>query len=327
MTKNKILVTGAAGFIGSHLTEKLLNLGYHVVAFDRYNSSNDFFWLNELRKKKKNNCKFLLGDIRDFDSVSYAMKGCNVVFHLAALIGIPYSYYSPQAYIKTNLEGTYNILEAARHMNCKNIIITSTSEVYGSAQYLPIDEAHPINSQSPYAASKVAADQLALSYFKSFNTPVKIIRPFNVYGPRQSERAIIPTIINQTLGNNKKISLGNLEPCRDFNYIDDAVDAFIKVMKNQKIYGDVVNVGTNKKISVRTLSNEILKLSKNKKLIEVNRLRKRPKLSEVSRLQCDNRKIKKLTKWKPNINLTEGLRKTIEWFKKNKSTNSNQYII
>ena len=323
----KILVTGAEGFIGSHLVERLVRLKHKVRAFVLYNSFNSFGWLDTLDDEIKKKIDIVTGDIRDEKSVKDSVRNCDAVIHLAALIGIPYSYYSPQAYIKTNLEGTYNILEAARHMNCKNIIITSTSEVYGSAQYLPIDEAHPINSQSPYAASKVAADQLALSYFKSFNTPVKIIRPFNVYGPRQSERAIIPTIINQTLGNNKKISLGNLEPCRDFNYIDDAVDAFIKVMKNQKIYGDVVNVGTNKKISVRTLSNEILKLSKNKKLIEVNPLRKRPKLSEVSRLQCDNRKIKKLTKWKPNINLTEGLRKTIEWFKKNKSTNSNQYII
>ena len=327
MTKNKILVTGAAGFIGSHLTEKLLNQGYHVVAFDRYNSNNDFFWLNELRKTKKNNCRFLLGDIRDFDSVLFAMRGCSTVFHLAALIGIPYSYYSPQAYIKTNLEGTYNILEASRQTKCKNIIITSTSEVYGSAQYLPIDEEHPINSQSPYAASKAAADQLAFSYFKSFNTPVKIIRPFNVYGPRQSERAIIPTIINQVINKNKIISLGNLDPCRDFNYVEDTVEAFIKIMKSKKIFGDVVNVGTNKKISIKTLCNEILKLSKYKKSIKVNSLRKRPKLSEVSRLQCDNRKIKRLINWKPKTKLSDGLKKTIEWFKKNKSSNNNQYII
>ena len=305
--KHKIFITGAAGFIGSHLTEKLIKKKYKVVAFDRYNSNNDFGWLNKIRFKNKKN--FILGDIRDFDSVYNAMKGCNVVLHLAALIGIPYSYISPVAYLKTNVEGTYNVLEAARRLKIKNVIITSTSEVYGSAQYLPINENHPINSQSPYAASKAAADQLAMSFYKSFNLPVKIIRPFNIYGPRQSQRAIIPTIINQILNKNKNITLGNIKPTRDFNYVLDVVDAFIKIINCRKAIGQVLNVGSNQKISIRTLCNTLFKLSKNKKNIVIQDRRKRPKLSEVSNLQCNNKKIIKLTSWKPQTTLKSGLKK------------------
>ena len=289
--KHKIFITGAAGFVGSHLTEKLIKKKYKVVAFDRYNSNNDFGWLNKIRSKNKKN--FILGDIRDFDSVYNAMKGCKVVFHLAALIGIPYSYISPVAYLKTNVEGTYNVLEAARRLKIKNVIVTSTSEVYGSAKYLPINENHPINSQSPYAASKAAADQLAMSFYKSFNLPVKIIRPFNIYGPRQSQRAIIPTIINQTLNKSKNITLGNVKPTRDFNYVLDVVDAFIKIMNNKKAIGQVLNVGSNKKISISYLCNEILKIANIKKNIKISAERKRPKLSEVDNLQSDNKKIKK----------------------------------
>ena len=243
--KHKIFITGAAGFVGSHLTEKLIKKKYKVVAFDRYNSNNDFGWLNKIRSKNKKN--FILGDIRDFDSVYNAMKGCKVVFHLAALIGIPYSYISPVAYLKTNVEGTYNVLEAARRLKIKNVIVTSTSEVYGSAKYLPINENHPINSQSPYAASKAAADQLAMSFYKSFNLPVKIIRPFNIYGPRQSQRAIIPTIINQTLNKSKNITLGNVKPTRDFNYVLDVVDAFIKIMNNKKLSAKCLMLAVIKK--------------------------------------------------------------------------------
>lgn len=327
MKKNKILITGAAGFVGSHLSEKLSDLGYSIVAFDRYNSTNDFVWLNKLRKKNKKNCEFVLGDIRDYDSVFKAMKGCDTVFHLAALIGIPYSYHSPLAYLKTNVEGTYNVLEASKQYNLKNIIITSTSEVYGSAEYLPINESHPINSQSPYAASKSAADQLSLSYFKSFGLPVKIIRPFNIYGPRQSERAIIPTIINQALSSKKNITLGNLKPLRDFNYISDVVNAFIKVMKSKKIIGEVVNVGSNKKISINDLCKKILELNNQNKKIKINFKRKRPKLSEVDQLQCNNKKIIKLISWTPKIKLKEGLKYTIEWFKGNKLNKSDDYII
>ncbi len=284
--------------------------------------------MNKLRDQNKGNCNFILGDIRDYDSVHNAMKSCQVVMHLAALIGIPYSYRSPLAYIKTNLEGTYNVLEASKNLKIKNIIITSTSEVYGSAQYLPMDEKHPINSQSPYAASKASADQLALSYHRSFDLPVKIIRPFNTYGPRQSERAIIPTIIKQALQNNsKKLDLGNLTPTRDFSYVDDTVNAFIEVMKNKKIFGQVLNVGSNQKISISSLSEEIMKLTNKKRLIKINSKRKRPKLSEVDNLQCNNEKIKKITNWKPKTNLKEGLKKTLEWIKKNQNFYNNQYII
>lgn len=327
MAKNKVLITGAAGFVGSHLTEKMIKMGYEVVAYDRYNISNDFFWLNGLKKKKKNNCKFILGDIRDYDSVYKAMKGCQAVLHLAALIGIPYSYNSPLAYLKTNLEGTYNVLESAKNLKLKNIIITSTSEVYGSAQYLPINESHPINSQSPYAASKAAADQLALSYYKSFNLPVKIIRPFNVYGPRQSERAIIPTIINQFLNKNKFVTLGNTKPQRDFNYIDDVVDAFIIVLKNKKIFGKVINVGSNKKISVLELFKKISKITKKNKKLKISVERKRPQASEVDNLQCNNKKILKITKWRPKTKLKEGLLNTVKWFKNKSISDTKEYII
>jgi NAD dependent epimerase/dehydratase len=323
--KHKIFITGAAGFVGSHLTEKLIKKKYKVVAFDRYNSNNDFGWLNKIRSKNRKN--FILGDIRDFDSVYNAMRGCKVVFHLAALIGIPYSYISPVAYLKTNVEGTYNVLEAARRLKIKNVIITSTSEVYGSAKYLPINENHPINSQSPYAASKAAADQLAMSFYKSFNLPVKIIRPFNIYGPRQSQRAIIPTIISQTLNKSKIITLGNVKPTRDFNYVLDVVDAFIKIMNSKKAIGQVLNVGSNKKISISYLCNEILKITNIKKNIKISAERKRPKLSEVENLQSDNKKIKKILSWSPKTNLKQGLKYTITWFKNNKSVNSEDYTV
>ena len=323
--KHKIFITGAAGFVGSHLTEQLIKKKYKVVAFDRYNSNNDFGWLNKIRSKNRKN--FILGDIRDFDSVYNAMRGCKVVFHLAALIGIPYSYISPVAYLKTNVEGTYNVLEAARRLKIKNVIVTSTSEVYGSAKYLPINENHPINSQSPYAASKAAADQLAMSFYKSFNLPVKIIRPFNIYGPRQSQRAIIPTIISQTLNKSKIITLGNVKPTRDFNYVLDVVDAFIKIMNSKKAIGQVLNVGSNKKISISYLCNEILKITNIKKNIKISAERKRPKLSEVENLQSDNKKIKKILSWSPKTNLKQGLKYTITWFKNNKSVNSEDYTV
>ena len=323
--KHKIFITGAAGFVGSHLTEKLIKKNYKVVAFDRYNSNNDFGWLNKIRSKNKKN--FILGDIRDFDSVYNAMKGCKVVFHLAALIGIPYSYISPVAYLKTNVEGTYNVLEAARRLKIKNVIVTSTSEVYGSAKYLPINENHPINSQSPYAASKAAADQLAMSFYKSFNLPVKIIRPFNIYGPRQSQRAIIPTIITQTLNKSKNITLGNVKPTRDFNYVLDVVDAFIKIMNSKKAIGQVLNVGSNKKISISYLCNEILKIAKIKKNLKISTERKRPKLSEVENLQSDNKKIRKILSWSPKTKLKQGLKYTITWFKNNKAENSKDYTV
>ena len=237
----KIFITGATGFIGSHLCEMSVKKGFKVVGFDRYNSNYNLGWLEKSKYKKDIN--FIFGDIRDYDSVYKSMKGCNKVFHLAALIGIPYSYVSPLAYVKTNVEGTYNVLEAAKNLNLKDIIITSTSEVYGSAKYLPINEKHPLNAQSPYAASKISADQLALSYYKSFNLPIKIIRPFNTYGPRQSSRAVIPRIMLQCINKkNKKIILGNLSPTRDFNYVEDTCEAYFDVLKCNKLVGKTINV-------------------------------------------------------------------------------------
>jgi nucleoside-diphosphate-sugar epimerase len=256
------------------------------------------------------------------------MKRCKSVIHLAALIGIPYSYESPLAYIRTNVEGTYNILESAKNLNLNNIIITSTSEVYGSAKYLPIDEKHPINAQSPYAASKASADQLSLSFYKSFKLPVKIIRPFNTYGPRQSNRAIIPSIINQCLKNkNGNIILGNTMPTRDFSYVEDTCEAFLKIYNNKKLFGQVVNSGTNSNISIEDLAKKIFKIMKANYKIKTIDLKTRPKLSEVDNLQCNNRKIKKIANWKPKINLEQGLKKTIEWIKSNQSHYSDTYSL
>ena len=254
----KIFITGATGFIGSHLCEMAAKKGFNVVGFDRYNPNNDHGWLN---KNNYKNLKIILGDIRDYDSVHKSMKGCKIVFHLAALGGIPYSYYSPAAYVKTNIEGTYNVLESAKNLKVNSTIITSTSEVYGSAKYIPMDESHPLNAQSPYAASKVAADQLALSYFNSYNLPIKIIRPFNTYGPRQSNRAVIPRIINQCLLNKKSINLGNLKPTRDFNYVEDVCKAYFEILKNKQLNGEIINVGSNTNISIGNLAKVIMKIT------------------------------------------------------------------
>ena len=326
MSKEKILITGAAGFIGSHLCEFFVKRGYDIVAFDRYNSNSQFGWLDLSPYKKRMKC--ILGDIRDYESVYKSMKNCKTVIHLAALIGIPYSYFSPLAYVKTNIEGTYNILEAAKNLNMKNIIITSTSEVYGSAKYLPIDEDHPINCQSPYAASKSAADQLALSFYKSFKLPVKIIRPFNTYGPRQSSRAIIPSIINQCQRNkNGNIFLGNLYPTRDLSYVEDICEAFFCVFKSKKLIGEVVNVGNNSNTSMKNLALKISKLMNVKIRIKSSKYKIRPKLSEVENLRCNNKKIKKYTKWKPKTRLENGIKKTIEWIKSNRSYYSDTYTL
>lgn len=314
--KNNILITGATGFIGSHLTEMFVRKGLKVVAFDRYNINNDHGWLN--KSKFKNKFKIILGDIRDQDSVIKAMKGCDTVIHLAALIGIPYSYVSPLAYVKTNVEGTYNVLEAAKILKLKNIIITSTSEIYGTPKKLPISENDPINCQSPYAATKSSADQLSLSYYKSFNLPVKLIRPFNTYGPRQSNRAIIPTIINQCLKNkNGKIKLGNLNTTRDFNYVEDICNAFYEVYRSKNTFGEILNVGSNTNISVKDLTNKIMKILNVKYKIEIVKERVRPNASEVLHLKCNNNKIKKLTRWRNKTSLIQGLIKTIDWYKKN----------
>ena len=309
---DKILITGATGFIGSHLAEMCVEKGFNVVAFDRYNPNNNWGWLENSKYNK--DMRIVLGDIRDYDSVFKSVKGCNKIFHLAALVGIPYSYLSPIAYIKTNLEGTYNVVESAKKFDIDQIIITSTSETYGSAKYIPIDEKHDLVGQSPYAASKIAADQLALSYHFSYNLPIKIVKPFNTFGPRQSLRAIIPTIISQALYNDK-ITLGNTSPSRDFLYVEDTCRSFLEISKSKKLLGEVINVGTKTEISIEKLTKKILKIMDLSLEIKKEKTRSRPKKSEVDRLCCDNKKIIKLTKWKPNYSLDEGLRKTIDWFK------------
>jgi dTDP-glucose 4,6-dehydratase len=310
-----VLITGAGGFIGSHLTERLVELGFNVTAFIRYNSRNNWGWLE--KSKYLNEIKIITGDVRDYDSVRNAMKGVDAVFHLAALIGIPYSYVSPLAYIKTNVEGTYNILQAARDLGIERVIHTSTSEVYGTAQFVPISESHPINPQSPYAASKAAADFLALSYYRAFDLPVIVLRPFNTYGPRQSARAIIPTIITQILAGNREIKLGNINSTRDFNYVADIVDAFIQISKCDEAIGKVINAGSGKEISIEELVRTITSIIGVEVKIIQEEERKRPDKSEVMRLICDNSQIKKLINWAPKYDLISGLKITIEWIKKN----------
>ena len=311
----KVLVTGSAGFIGSHLTELLVEKGYDVKAFVRYNSKNNWGWLEE--SKFKNEIEVITGDIRDFDSVKDALNGCSSVFHLAALIGIPYSYVSPLAYIKTNVEGTYNILQAAREFEFENVLITSTSETYGTAQYVPIDEKHPLVGQSPYSATKIGADQLALSFYRSFELPVKIVRPFNVYGPRQSARAIIPTVITQILSGRKTLKFGNLHPTRDLTFVKDTTSGFHEIFKSDKLFGEITNIGMNEEISIENLVKLIIELIGKKVKIKTDSQRLRPEKSEVERLYCDNSKILQNTSWQPKYTLKTGLIETIEWIKNN----------
>ena len=312
--KETILITGATGFIGSTLTEICVSNGFDVVAFDRYNPNNHWGWLE--RSENKSGFSVILGDIRDYDSVYAAMENCSTVFHLAALGGIPYSYISPLAYIRTNIEGTYNVLEAARHLGLSQVLVTSTSETYGTAQYTPMDEHHPCVAQSPYAATKISADQLAISYHRSFGLPVKIVRPFNVYGPRQSARAIIPTIIGQLLDGNNTISLGNTSPTRDLTFVDDTCYAFLEIYKSNQLLGEVVNVGTNSEISIADLAHLIANLMNKQLTIEVSEERARPTNSEVDRLVCDNSKLLSHSSWEPTHSLKQGLSMVIEWMAK-----------
>lgn len=315
MNSKKVLVTGAGGFIGSHLAERLTKLGYEVRAFIHYNSAGNWGWLEKSPLVKE--MEIFSGDIRDFDSVCKAMKGCEQVFHLAALIGIPYSYDSPLAYIKTNIEGTYNVLENARNMDFDNVIITSTSETYGTAQFVPIDENHPLVGQSPYSASKIAADQLTFSYWTSFQIPVKIARPFNTFGPRQSSRAIIPTIVSQIFAGNKKLNLGNIFPTRDLTFVSDTVDGIINISQTNKLNGSVTNIGSGFEISIKNLALEIADILNIKITFNLSADRKRPRQSEVERLFCDNTKILKNTKWRPQYSLRQGLEQTIDWIRNN----------
>ena len=313
----KVLVTGSEGFIGSHLTERLVELGANVTALVQYNSFNNWGWIDTFDVKIKNNIEVITGDIREYDNMKRIVKGKDIVFHLAALIAIPYSYLSPMAYVRTNVEGTTNVLEACREYGIEKIIHTSTSETYGTALYVPIDEKHPIQGQSPYSASKIAADKMVESYYKSFNTPVAIIRPFNTYGPRQSARAVIPTIITQILSGANEIKLGSLTPTRDFNYVKDTVEAFIKVAESDKTVGQVVNAGSNYEINIGDLARNIIELTNNEVKIICDEERLRPEKSEVNRLWADNTKIKELTDWNPKYTLIEGLKETIHWIENN----------
>lgn len=314
-----ILVTGADGFIGSHLVEELVKKGYQVKAFVFYNSFNTWGWLDTLDKSIMESVKIFQGDIRDPHGVKTAMWGVDAVFHLAALIAIPFSYHSPDAYVDTNIKGTLNVLQAARECGNIRTLVTSTSEVYGTAQYVPIDEKHPYQGQSPYSATKIGADRLAESFYRSFELPVTIVRPFNTYGPRQSARAVIPTIITQLLSGYEEIKLGSLTPTRDFNYVKDTANGFIAMYESDQTIGQEINIATQKEISIGQLAEELIRqINPNTKIIW-DEQRKRPVNSEVNRLLGSNEKIKKLTSWQPRYTFEEGLAETIEFFRNNLS--------
>jgi NAD dependent epimerase/dehydratase len=311
----KVLVTGADGFIGSHLTEYLLEKGYDVKAFVLYNSFNTYGWLDTLPKEKLKEIEIFSGNVCDPNGVRTAMEGIDMVFHLAALIAIPYSYHSPDSYIDTNIRGTLNILQAARQLNTKRILVTSTSEVYGTAQYVPIDEKHPFQGQSPYSATKIGADRLAESFFRSFDMPVTIVRPFNTYGPRQSARAVIPTIITQLLNGETEIKLGDIIPTRDLLFVKDTVKGFETISRFDNTIGEEINIATQSEISVGDLAQKLIDIiNPNAKIITDNQ-RIRPANSEVYRLFGSNQKLKSLTDWQMDYTLDEGLKTTIEWFK------------
>ena len=312
----KALVTGADGFSGSHLVEHLIDKGLEVKAFTYYNSFNTWGWIDSFPKEKQKQIEIFSGDIRDPNGVRQAMKGIDVVFHLAALIAIPFSYHSPDSYVDTNIKGTLNVLQAARDLGTR-VLVTSTSEVYGTAQYVPIDEKHPFQGQSPYSATKIGADRLAESFYRSFELPVTIVRPFNTYGPRQSARAVIPTIITQLLNGYQEIKLGSLTPTRDFNYVKDTVNGFYEIFKSDKTIGEEINIATQKEISIGELAKEIIEqINSNAKIIcEEERLR--PEKSEVNRLLGCNKKILELTDWTPKYSLQQGIQETITWIKEN----------
>lgn len=317
LEEKKVLVTGSEGFIGSHLIERLIELGAEVTALVQYNSFNNWGWIDTFSKEVKDSINVVTGDIREYDGMKRIIKGQDVVFHLAALIAIPYSYLSPMAYVRTNVEGTTNVLEACREYEVEKIVHTSTSETYGTALYVPIDEKHPMQGQSPYSASKIGADKMAESFYKSFNLPVATIRPFNTYGPRQSARAVIPTIISQILTGKTEIKLGSLSPTRDFNYVKDTAEAFIKVAESDKTIGQVINAGSNYEISIGDTVKKIINIIGKDVKILCDEERIRPEKSEVNRLWADNRKIKELTSWNPRYNLDDGLKETIEWIRNN----------
>ncbi len=314
---NKVLVTGADGFIGSHLTEKLVRKGYAVRAFSFYNSFNTWGWLDTLPKDIMEQVEVFTGDIRDPNGVRTAMRRMDQVFHLAALIAIPFSYHSPDSYVDTNIKGTLNVLQAARELEMQRVLITSTSEVYGTAKYVPIDEKHPYQGQSPYSATKIGADRLAESFYRSFGLPVSIVRPFNTYGPRQSARAVIPTIISQLLAGQEKIKLGALTPTRDFNYVKDTAAGFIAISESDRTIGEEINIATQQEISIGELAGEIIRQINPSAEIICDEQRLRPEKSEVNRLLGANAKIKKLTDWKQQYTLEQGIAETIAWIREN----------
>lgn len=313
----KVLVTGSDGFIGSHLVEKLIDEGYEVRAFTYYNSFNTWGWLDTFPRNKLKEIEVFTGDIRDPNGVRKAMEDIDEVYHLAALIAIPFSYHSPDSYVDTNIKGTLNVLQAARDLGTKRVLITSTSEVYGTAQYVPIDEKHPFQGQSPYSATKIGADRIAESFYRSFDMPITIVRPFNTYGPRQSARAVIPTIITQLLAGKEEVKLGSLTPTRDFNYVKDTIQGFVEIAKSINTIGEEINIATQQEISIGELAQTIInQINPNAKIIcEEERLR--PEKSEVNRLLGSNDKIKRMTNWKPKYTLEQGLVETIEWIKNN----------
>lgn len=313
----KILVTGADGFIGSHLTEELVKRGEKVKAFVYYNSFNSWGWIDSLPEDIKNEIEIFSGDIRDPNGVRNSMAGIEAVFHLAALIAIPFSYHSPDSYVDTNIKGTLNILQAAKDLGTNRVLITSTSEVYGTAQYVPIDEQHPFQGQSPYSATKIGADRLAESFYRSFQLPVTIVRPFNTYGPRQSARAVIPTIITQLLEGKREIKLGALTPTRDFNYVKDTVKGFIDIYRSDKTIGEEINIASQRDISVGDLAQELIRQINSEAKIICDEQRLRPERSEVNRLLGSNEKIMRLTDWMAEYSLERGLQETIEWVRDN----------
>ncbi len=313
--KDKVLITGADGFIGSHLTEYLVAQGYKVRAFVFYNSFNSFGWLDSLPTSILQEIEVFSGDIRDPNGVRLAMREIDIVFHLAALIAIPYSYHSPDSYVDTNIKGTLNVLQAARQLNTKKVLITSTSEVYGTAQYIPIDEKHPLQGQSPYSATKIAADKLAESFYRSFNLPVCIVRPFNTYGPRQSARAVIPTIITQLLSGEAKIKLGDTSPTRDLLFVKDTIRGFEAIAQSEKTIGEEINLSTQTEIAIGDLTHLLIQMINPKASIIQEQERFRPPKSEVQRLLGANTKVKALTNWQPSYTLEQGLEETIDWFK------------
>jgi len=314
LNKKKVLITGADGFIGSHLTEMLVKEGCDVKALSQYNSFNNWGWLEDIDCKK--DIEVFCGDIRDPHYIKKITKGIDVIFHLASLIAIPYSYNAPDSYVDTNIKGTLNICQAGLENNVEKIIHTSTSEVYGTAKYVPIDELHPLQPQSPYSASKISADAMAESFYRSFNLPVTIARPFNTYGPRQSARAVIPTIITQILNNYPFIKLGDISPTRDLNYVEDTCLGFKLIAQCDQAIGETINIGSNFEISIGDVFNLIKKITNSNVELTLDQMRIRPEKSEVNRLWCDNRKIEKLCNFKPNNTIEQGLTKTIEWFRK-----------